>query len=135
MAARGFRNNNPFNLKKSISPWLGKLKSTDSVFEQFKSMDYGLRAGMINMRTQITRGYNTVQSLIARHAPAMENPTSSFIQYVCRSMGASPGTVIDYKNKDQFVKFCAAVVAFENGSELDQNFIYNVYEQFKIKAG
>ena len=63
---RGIRNNNPFNIKRSSSRWLGKVPfkdSSDQVFEQFTDIDYGLRAGFILLRNYIKRGDNTYQKI------------------------------------------------------------------------
>ena len=51
--SRGLRNNNPLNLRKTSAKWLGKIPSTDKDFEQFTSLEMGLRAGAINIKTQI----------------------------------------------------------------------------------
>ena len=67
---RGIRNNNPLNIRKGNS-WKGERpKQTDDQFEEFVSMEYGLRAGFKLMRNHIT-GFkgtrpkmNTIQKLI-----------------------------------------------------------------------
>lgn len=45
---RGIRNNNPLNIRRSTSHWMGKVyNSTDQSFEQFAKMIFGIRAGMV----------------------------------------------------------------------------------------
>ena len=55
---RGIRNNNPGNLEKRTTDWQGKVphpQNTDSRFEQFDTIEHGLRALMINVHTKVTR--------------------------------------------------------------------------------
>lgn len=82
---RGVRNNNPLNLRISNNAWKNKIplsQNTDKSFEQFTSMEWGLRAALINMRTQITRGHNTIRKLISVWAPTNENDTENYIKFV-----------------------------------------------------
>ena len=45
---RGLRNNNPLNIRRSSQPWRGKVANpTDKDFEQFISMEDGLRAAFV----------------------------------------------------------------------------------------
>ena len=87
---RGLRNNNPGNLEKRTTPWQGKVphsKNTDGRFEQFESIEMGLRALMINARTLINRGKNTIEKLdkdffirLAKAITAVENGENSLKQ-------------------------------------------------------
>ena len=44
MLARGIRNHNPLNIRKSKDQWKGMAEvQTDRAFIQFKSLDYGRR--------------------------------------------------------------------------------------------
>ena len=60
-AIRGLRNNNPGNIRMSDTTWQGKISKefntdTNKAFEQFESLEYGLRALMKNAYTWIQRG-------------------------------------------------------------------------------
>ena len=45
MLPRGFRNNNPLNIRRSKDQWKGLAEAqTDRAFVQFKSLEYGWRA-------------------------------------------------------------------------------------------
>lgn len=84
MATRGIRNNNPFNIKKSSNKWLGKKSvSSDPVFEQFESMDYGIRAGIVLFRRYIKRYHLvSVNDILKRFAPESENNLNAYIRFV-----------------------------------------------------
>jgi len=57
---RGLRNNNPGNIRISDTPWQGKIPkamNTDKnkAFEQFESLEYGLRALMKNAYPEVNK--------------------------------------------------------------------------------
>lgn len=115
---RGYRNNNPLNIRLySSNKWLGKVyTNTDGEFEQFKSMEYGYRAALQLIRKYISSGYNTVSSIISRWAPTTENNTQRYIERVCRTTGFTPGTIIGAYNKEQMCSLVYAMAIVENGN-------------------
>lgn len=81
---RGIRNNNPFNIKKSHHDWLGKKQDgADPTFEQFDTLELGVRAGLKLLTTYINRGYDTPEKIIKRFAPTSENNTENYIDFIC----------------------------------------------------
>jgi len=82
---RGIRNNNPLNIRLTKTDWEGKVENnTDGQFEQFVSMYYGFRAAILTIETYIVKhACNTIRKIIYRWAPAQENNTEKYIQYVC----------------------------------------------------
>lgn len=119
---RGYRNNNPLNIRTSSNKWLGEIRpSTDGSFCQFKNMAYGFRAAMACIRTYIRlRGCKTISEIIHRWAPFEDgNNPIRYTNRVCKTWENSftPDTVIDYRNKDQMVKLVYAMAIVENGSE------------------
>ena len=122
---RGYRNNNPLNIRKSSSAWQGKITpSGDSAFEQFISMDYGYRAALRTMRTYINKyGANTIEKIISRWAPPSENNTLSYISNVCqiinnRLNGAvTPDTIVSAVDGDLLCAMAYAMSIIENGDK------------------
>lgn len=115
---RGLRNNNPGNLEKSKSPWQGKVphsQNTDGRFEQFESIEMGLRALMINARTLINRGKNTIEKLIYTWAPPSKNNSKNYADYVAKQMGIAKDKVFEKLDKDFFIRLAKAITAVENG--------------------
>ena len=120
---RGYRNNNPLNIRLSSNNWKGEIKpSADKSFCQFQTMAYGFRAAMICIRTYITKhNCNTLQEIINRWAPWTDgnNP----LNYAKKVMNTFPDTfpdketVIDYHNQNQMTKLVYAMAIVENGSE------------------
>ena len=82
---RGVRNNNPLNIRRSTSLWVGKVKNgTDRSFEQFHEMWQGLRAAMY-LLTRYHRDYrwHTVKAIISHWAPASDgNNVEAYVGYV-----------------------------------------------------
>lgn len=84
MLTRGICNNNPANIRRSGSKWLGLRKiHSDKQFCQFTEMSYGIRAFFILMRTYRYR-YNckTPRSILTRFAPASENNLDAYIRFI-----------------------------------------------------
>ena len=120
---RGYRNNNPLNIRRSSNNGKGEIKPyADKSFCQFQTMAYGFRAAMVCIRTYITKhNCNTLQEIINRWAPWTDgnNP----LNYAKKVMNTFPDTfpdkdtVIDYHNQNQMTKLVYAMAIVENGSE------------------
>lgn len=115
---RGMRNNNPFNLRISKSDWQGKVpvsRNTDKAFEQFVSMEYGIRAGMKLLRNYIqVHGIDTIREIISRFAPSNENDTISYIRAVEKRTGIGRDTHVN-GDKNTLTKLTRAIIEHENG--------------------
>jgi hypothetical protein len=119
---RGLRNNNPGNLVKTSIPWEGKIphsKNTDSRFEQFIEIRYGIRAKMRDVINDIHKGKNTIEKLIHEFAPAFENNTVAYIASVANALGISPKFVITSISEDFLIDLCKAISTVENGKQFD----------------
>lgn len=127
---RGYRNNNPLNIRISDNNWEGKVaNNTDGSFEQFENMPYGYRAAIKNINTQITRGNDTLRKLIGSWAPTSDgNSPDSYAQFVAKRAGIGVDDVIDPNNRDLMVKIIAAMAFKENGEEADLNDINAGYD-------
>lgn len=84
---RGRRNNNPFNIRRSRSRWLGLGVPyglcRDKEFCQFSEMEYGLRAGMLLISNYIRHHKQwSIDGIIRRFAPSSENNTDAYISFV-----------------------------------------------------
>ena len=111
---RGFKNNNPFNIKKTSEAWKGLSPfQTDGVFFVFDSMPWGVRAGYRILKTYKEKyGINTIEGIIKRFAPSSENPTKNYIDFVSKRVGVGP---LKQLSDDEVLKVGEAIIAFENG--------------------
>lgn len=113
---RGYRNNNPLNIRISKSDWKGKVTpNTDGSFEQFQNMGYGFRAAFILLRNYIGSGYNTIEKIISRWAPNNENHTASYITNVSQRSGISKNTIIQKDDKEKLIQIAYQMAYSENG--------------------
>lgn len=117
---RGFRNNNPLNLRISDTPWQGKIASnTDGSYEQFDNIINGYRAGIKNMKTRIGEGNNTIRKLIAVWAPSGDgnNNPESYARDVAQMSGVGIDEVINPNDPTIMTKIVASMVRVENGQD------------------
>ena len=115
---RGLRNNNPGNLVKTSIPWEGKVplsKNTDTRFEQFIELRYGIRAKMRDLITDINKGNNTITSLITEFAPEFENNTAAYIATVVKMTGLTAFSRIEL-TEETLISLCKAISLVENGT-------------------
>ena len=121
-APRGIRNNNPGNLIRTNIKWLGKIpftESTDKKFEQFRSVEYGIRAMAADLLNDIEKGKNTIQKIVYEFAPPSENETSAYIKAVSDSTGIKPTEPIK-PSKEILAALIKAHIKVENGKAASQ---------------
>lgn len=126
---RGIRNNNPLNIRRSVSKWRGKIQNpTDPEFEQFATLEYGLRAAFIILQTYIKRyRISTPAAIIARWAPATENNTQKYIAYVSEISKLGPNERLDISQKNALCRLVYAMARYECGVEVSFGRIENAY--------
>lgn len=118
--SRGVRNNNPGNLVKTNNAWIGKIKNgTDSRFEQFTDVKYGIRAMIIDIIGDIGKGKNTIRKLISEYAPAFENNTNNYVNVVSSALGINPDSIIKEVDFTFIHKISRAIITHENGKDGD----------------
>lgn len=134
MKPRGIRNNNPLNIRKG-STWRGERPiQSDPQFEEFISMEWGIRAAFKLMRNHIT-GFkgtrpkmNTLRKLIAVWAPPTENATDRYVDFVSAHVGLLPSEIIDPDNRDLMCKIARAMAFVECGEWLDENIFGSAWD-------
>lgn len=127
---RGFRNNNPLNIRIG-NVWLGEVQNpTDPSFEQFVSMRYGLRAAFVLLRRYIRHYHRTtIAAIISVWAPSSENSTAKYIEVVSGLMDMPSDQPLKYEDTDIMVKLVQAMCVVENGRPLpDEKIIYQAYQ-------
>lgn len=134
MVPRGIRNNNPLNIRKG-SNWKGERPvQTDKAFEEFVSMEYGIRAGFYILRKYITgyfgltEKFNTIEKIISRWAPASENNTQAYINAVSKRTGISPRQRIAFGNRKVMCDIVEAMIIQECGQPVARDIIESGYD-------
>ena len=122
---RGIRNNNPLNIRKGNN-WKGERKvQSDKAFEEFETLQFGLRAGLKLIRNQISGfngsrpKFNTIGKLIKVWAPPSENATDKYIDFVCQAVGILPFDIIREDDQKLICEIARAMAFVECGQWID----------------
>ncbi len=132
MISRGIRNCNPGNIRLSASPFRGEVSpSQDPEFKEFESIEWGYRAMfLVIYNYNELYGINTLDRIIARWAPNVENDTGLYIKSVAKRLGCSPRSHIDSLNRDVMVTMVGAMSRIENGERPNISDIERGWELF-----
>lgn len=114
---RGLRNNNPGNIIITNINWSGEIplpQNTDGHFEQFYSVEKGIRAAAMDIIHDVKNGQDTIRKLITEWAPPVENATTDYINYVASGTGQNPDAPIQL-NAETLKRILRVIVNVENG--------------------
>ena len=123
---RGLRNNNPGNIRLTYYSdgrkrfWSGEVEGTDKSFKTFSSMAYGYRAIFALLKEYIGKGYNTIETIINRYAPASENHTENYIATLEKRTGITRNTKIAASDLVSLTRLVSAISFVENGQPADE---------------
>jgi len=106
---------NPFNVRFAAgNQWEGQIGGLNG-FVKFRDIKYGVRAGLIILRTYYYRHkLRTIKSIISRWAPPNENDTQSYIDFVSMQTGFSPSDVLLPR---EVGRVAWAIMLFETGGK------------------
>lgn len=110
--ARGIRNNNPGNIRKSSNKWLGKIQGVDKDFETFDTPENGIRAVAVLLLTYRDKGLVTPVQIVSRYAPSNENNTVAYAAKLAAKIGVG---INDSTVPVPLEKIVRAVISIENG--------------------
>ena len=131
MVARGIRNNNPCNLKKSSNNWYGLVKksdNTDPVFCMFKDAKYGIRAACkLFLNYDRLYGINTIRGIVSRFAPPSENNSERYSEFLCKRLNKNRDEPLNLYDSNTMFELLCGIITFENGIQ--------PYPQETIRAG
>lgn len=109
--------NNPWNLRyNALNRWKGQTGSTRG-FCDFESLEMCCRAvAYLVCRSYRSKGVLTYRDIIERYAPALENDTEHYIDYICGKLRVfswqEPNYMYDYARLLYWIQ------KFENGCTL-----------------
>lgn len=113
---RGIRNNNPGNIRKTPTKWVGEIDGSDDAFETFETPLVGIRAlAKILLNYARRRQLNTVDEIIDRWAPPNENDTDAYVAAVALALQVEPTTVIEIEDLKILRPLVVAIIKHENG--------------------
>jgi len=119
--SKGMKNNNPFNLKDTTSAWEGVITPTlNPPWEQFKTMDYGIRAGVINLKGLLAKdSINNLTTLVKTYS---EDNWEAYVNYLVKAVGIPSNVRMLGQNPTQknemLLTLASSIVEFENGKDV-----------------
>lgn len=130
---RGFRNNNPGNIKHG-EDWRGLAeRQIDDVFCTFRAVEWGIRA-IHRILLTYKNAYDivTIEQIIKRWAPAHENHTENYIDSVRdtvnRTVASYVSRTCDVWSRDLVTETIQGIIYFENGcNPFNKEFIEKCY--------
>jgi len=120
---RGYRNNNPGNIRGSDQyQWQGQVGTDAQGFVRFENMAYGFRALAVLLRNYgRLHGIASVRGVIERYAPAVENNTGAYVEHVAQRLGVAPDDYLDLSDQRILGELAAVIAHHENGQTLASN--------------
>lgn len=113
VTSRGYRNNNPGNIRFiARNPWDGQI-GNDGGYGVYESMLKGTRALGRQLRAYEKRGLRTVRDIIATWAPNSENNTYAYVADVAGQLGIDPGE--EFAVSQSLPELARAIAKHENG--------------------
>lgn len=122
---RGFRNNNPGNIRVSSSIWRGLADPVDKTefqrreqsFCVFREPEWGFRALAILLRKyKSEHGLDTPRKIIARWAPASDNnDVANYAGQLAAALGVTPDSFVDATDDATLRTMMSAIARHENG--------------------
>lgn len=121
-ATRGERDNDPGNLRRDTTPWLGLVPLADCVEKAFCTFDtavHGIRAlCRVLLSYQRLDACRTLAQVIERYAPRTENDTDAYLADVVARTGIGAGEIIDLEQRNQLATVARAIITHENGRSI-----------------
>ena len=131
---RGIRNNNPLNIRKGNN-WKGEVCSShDGEFEQFVSMQWGIRAGFKILKNYMTgyggrvKALSNVHDIIHRWAPPSENNCKAYIDSVCRFSGLHEFERLQFSDRNKMLALVDGMIRVECGQPVSLDIIASAYD-------
>ena len=117
MIPRGIRNHNPGNIRHG-EPWQGLAdEQPDPNFATFTNAFFGIRALCKTLLSyQRRHDRKTVEQMLFRWAPPVENDTDAYVKAVCKDIGVCPADPVDLSDVYVLADMAKAIIKHENGS-------------------
>lgn len=134
-----YTRNNPLNIRYSEkNEWLGQTGERNG-FCVFSEEKFGWRAAFVLLKNYYKKGYRSISQIIHRFAPASENPTSSYVSFVCDKLqqfgyeayGVEfKDAALDLGNDMVVVDLLVVMSMFETGQECQSNYVRSQLKDF-----
>jgi hypothetical protein len=82
-------------------------------------MPFGYRAAFVTLATYLSRGWNTIEKIVSRWAPPIENDTEKYIANVVKWSGVPRDKDLTAANGADYIMSVAAMSFMEIGRNAD----------------
>lgn len=127
--SRAMRNNNPLNIRIG-NVWLGELENpSDKNYEQFCTIEYGLRAAFVLMRRYINHYHRySVPEVVEAWYQEPPYNNADFIDKIYKLSSINDGETLNYFNQDQMCRLMAALSKLIADADIDMKKIEKAYK-------
>lgn len=124
---RSVRNNNPGNIDHGGFNWQGQMpdaqmntaQKLEPRFVVFKTPAWGFRALCVELHTYWQHdGCRTIDAVIARWAPPVENNTEAYQKDVAAKSGIAREAPLDFNDVEQLIAVARAIASHEAAGPL-----------------
>jgi len=131
---RGVRNNNPGNIRHDPNEFYAGQTGVDKDgFRIFKTPAYGIRAMMIKLQKYDSEhGLNTIEAIISRWAPPVENDTAKYIHFVAKRTGFNPNQKLDLYDLQTLVELTNAIAKMDSGAVYHPDVVEQAYKSLNL---
>lgn len=120
---KNFQRNNPGNIRPSENKWVGEVGKANG-FIIFESMEYGIRALMHSIITNLIERKKTLREWIHSYAPeADKNLPNAYTSFVAAKTGYNPDRIITTLTPEGIKKIADAMALQENSKGLDKQWL------------
>ena len=119
---RGIRNNNPLNIIRTKTVWVGMAKEQkDKKFVTFEKMEFGWRAAFVLLTGTYYKKWhlNTIRKIITRWAPPQDgNNVGRYINFVASHMRYDTDATLPppWQEPERWQDLAWVMAMMENGS-------------------
>jgi hypothetical protein len=113
---RGIRNNNPMNLVKGVDFQYQVANPKEDKFMTFGKTWQGIRAGVLDITSDISKGKNTLKILINEYAPKFENDTTGYINTLAKRLNIGANDILNRKDEKFMFNLVKSIIVVENGA-------------------
>lgn len=119
------KNNNPCNIRTGGRKFVGEIGAYKG-FRVFASMRAGYRAAFKTLITYRKNGFDTIEKIINRWAPPVENATNRYIEYVEAKTGINKSTKLSARHYYWVVR---AIALMEGMIKNDHDAVTAAYDE------
>jgi hypothetical protein len=132
--AVGITLNNPLNIRKGGDVFIGEIvPGRHAAFKTFKTLADGYRAAFLTLGTYNLNGFDTIEKIVMRWAPPVENDSITYISHVSQWSGILKDLKLKTTDGDSYLRIVRAMSIQEVGKCFDADMLKGFMMQNRIR--